>query len=246
MKYLRKLFGDTKITWRTLIISSIVIGVIVGVLNRISFLADTSFQDIAVVFDMWFIIAIFIIINCKSWQEASAKTFVFFLISQPLIYLTEVIIDTISGADFLVQFTLYFRNYYIGAGWAIWTLLTIPGAAIAYQIKNDNILSAIVLSVATGYLAFAGAGSILSAIYDFPHHLLNGIICLVAAFLLIYIILSKKSARIVAIIITIMGLSAGIYYFFDGKAQNEYWEQQTQMQIEQLDKELEESQGAGN
>ena len=239
MHYFKKLFGNTKITWQCLILFAILIGIIVGVLNRISFLANTSFQDIAIVLDMWIVMAIFIIVNCKTWQEAAAKTFIFFLISQPLIYLTEIIIDTLRGANFTEQFVLYFKNYYIGAGWAIWTLLTIPGAFIAYQIKNNNVLAGIILSVATTYLAFAGAKSLFSSIYNFPYHLLNGMLCLIAAFILIYIILSNKTARIIAMVITSLGLIGGIYSFYNGKAQNEYWEEQTRLQIEQLDAEEE-------
>ena len=40
------------------------------------------------------ILAIFIIVNCKNSKDAIIKCFVFFLISQPLIYLVEIVIDT--------------------------------------------------------------------------------------------------------------------------------------------------------
>lgn len=124
---MKKLFGETKISWKFLIIFSVVIGVVVGGLNRIPFLRNTSFQDIAIVLDMWIILAIFVIVNCKSLKEAVAKCFVFFLISQPLIYFTEVIIDVfVSNSDFKTSLILYFRNYYYGAGWLFATILVIP------------------------------------------------------------------------------------------------------------------------
>ena len=213
---MKKLFGDLNISWKFLIIFSIIIGLIVGILNRIPLLNNTSFQDIAIWIDMWIILAIFIIVNCKNWKEAVLKCFVFFLISQPLIYFIEVIIDTIiNGYIFKDTLILYFKNYYIGAGWLNKTFLTIPGAFIAYQIKKDNILASLILSLATSVLAGIGIYDILKSIfYNFPYHLLNGIICLIMAFLLIFIILSKKRDRIISLTITIIGLLVGLFMFY--------------------------------
>lgn len=213
MKTLKKIFSETKLTWKFLIIFSILIGLIVGILNEIPLLKNTSFQDIAIYLDMWIILAIFIISNCKNCKEAVLKTFIFFLVSQPMIYLTELIIDVIfKNVNFIDQFKIYFINYYIGAGWLIWTFLTIPGAAIAYQIKKNNIWSSLILSVATCFLAVVGAiGFIKSTLINFPYHILNSIICLIMAYLLIFIILENKKERIISLIITTVGLIVGIY-----------------------------------
>lgn len=212
---MKKLFGNTKITWKFLILFSIILGIGVGILNRIPFLKDTSFQDIAIVLDMWIILAIFMIINCKNVKEAIIKCFIFFLISQPLIYLTEVIIDCLfNNMNFIDRFTLYFKNYYIGAGWLYWTILTIPGAFIAYNIKKDNILSAIILSVATGYLSFVGTNGLINCILNhFPYHLINSLICLSMAFILIFVILNNKKSRIISIIINIIAIILSIILF---------------------------------
>lgn len=211
MKKLKKIFGNFHLTWKFLIIFSIVIGVIVGILNRIPFLQNTSFQDIAIWLDMWIILAIFVIVNCKSSKEAVAKCFVFFLISQPLIYLTEIIINLINkNGDFTYLFVLYFRNYYIGAGWLFATFLTIPGAFIAYQIKKNNILSSLILSVATIYLSFVGAKGLVDTISNFPYHLINNLICLIMSYVLIFVILEKKKPRYIAIVLTFIGMLAGL------------------------------------
>lgn len=214
MEKIKKIFGETNITWRFLIVFSIGIGLIVGVLNRIPILNNTSFQDIAVVFDMWIILAIFIIVNCKSWKEAVAKCFIFFLISQPIIYFTEIIIGVlIYKANFRELFTLYFKNYYIGAGWLTWTVLTIPGALIAYQIKKNNVLSAIILSVATTYLTTVGTiGLINTFTNNFPYHLLNDLICLIMAYILIFVILTNKRERIISSVLTTLGVVIGIIF----------------------------------
>ena len=51
---------------------------------------DTSFSDITVSFEVWILFGIFIIMNSKSPVDSAFKCFVFFLISQPLIYLIQV------------------------------------------------------------------------------------------------------------------------------------------------------------
>lgn len=212
---MKKLFGEFNMTWKFLILFSIIIGVVVGGLNEILFLRNTSFQDIAIVMDMWIILAIFVIVNCKSAKEAVAKCFTFFLISQPIIYLTEVIIQTVFyNANIMSLLKLYFINYYYGAGWLYWTLLTIPGAFIAYQIKKDNILSGIVLSVATCYLSCKGTYDLIETFTrHFPYHLLNGIICVIMAFSLIYIILKNKNAKRIALAITSLGVISAIVLY---------------------------------
>lgn len=219
MEKLRKLFGNTNITWKFLIVFSIIIGIGVGIINRIPVLENTSFQDIAIVLDMWIVLAIFIIVNCKTCKEAVAKCFIFFLISQPLIYLTEILINTfVYGANFKANFIEYFRNYYIGSGllngWLKWTFLTIPGAFVAYQIKKNNILAALVLSVATCYLAFSGTYGIINMFSNgtFPYHLLNSLLCLIMAYLLIFVILTNKKERIISVIITTIGIIISIVF----------------------------------
>lgn len=211
---MKKLFGETKISWKFLIIFSILCGIVVGVLNRIPVLKNTSFQDIAVVFDMWIVLAIFIIVNCENWKEAVGKCFCFFLISQPLVYLSESIIDALFyNANFIEKLTLYFNNYYIHAGWLTWTILTIPGAFIAFQVKKNNILSAIVLSVATTFLAFFGTKGLINIVLDLSlNHLLNSVLCLFFAYYLIFILLSNKRERVISIILTSLGILVGVIY----------------------------------
>lgn len=217
---MKKIFGQTNISWKNLIIFSILIGISVGLINRIPFLYNTSFRDIAIYLEMWIILAIFIIINCKSWKEAVSKCFVFFLISQPLIYLSEILIDTlVNKANFKDIFILYFRNYYIGGGWFFLTLLTIPGSFIAYQIKKNNVLAALILSVATFYLSFTGTGVLLNTLNNhFPYHILNGMICIFMSFKLIFLILEKKKERIISIIITIIGIIIGLLNFYSANS----------------------------
>ncbi|MDO4962504.1 MAG: hypothetical protein Q4E75_00150 [bacterium] len=213
---MKKIFGNFNISYKFLILFSIIVATVVAILNRISLFNNTSFQDIAIYVDMWIIFAIFIIVNCKSVKEAIIKCFLFFLISQPLIYFVELIIDIFfRGMNFKDTFILYFRNYYIGSGWFFLTILTIPGSFIAYQIKKNNIFSSLILSIATSYLSIIGTKGLLNTIFNnFPYHLLNSSICLFMSFLFIFIILKNKKERMISLIITIIGVVIGCILFY--------------------------------
>ena len=187
MEKIRKYFGEYDITWPRVILFAVITGAYTAFIKLIPFLDNTSFQDIAVNLDCWFLFAIFIIVNCKKWWEASLKCFVFFLISQPLIYLIQV--------PFYEYGWTIFRYYKY---WFIVTLLTLPGAAIAFLLKKKNWLSTAVLSVATGYLAYAAAFYLRSAVTDFPYHLLSAVFCLALSVFLIIVLLDEQKHRVAA------------------------------------------------
>lgn len=217
MKKLTSLFGEKNLSWKFIIIFSVLVGIIVGVMNRVPFLENTSFSDFAVVLELWIILAIFIITNARSRKEAILKTFIFFLISQPLIYFTEAAYESIfSGVNLFERTWFYLDLYYFhGSRWFVWTLLTIPGSAIAYEIKRDNILGSIVLSVATGFLALSGGSTLLNCIArTFPNHLIHSLMALFFAYFFIFAILKKKTPRIISLVLTSLALIAGVAYYF--------------------------------
>lgn len=188
MKKAKKYFGEYEMTWARVLIFAVITAVITAVLNLIPALSDTSFQDIAIVIDCWILFAMFIIMNCKTWKEASIKTFVFFLVSQPLIYLIEVPFDSMGWQLF---------NYY--GHWFRMTVLTLPGAAIAFLVKKKNWISVAILSVATGYLACAAAEYFYIIIWRFPHHLLSCIFCIALSLFFIFAFLDEKKHRLTAL-----------------------------------------------
>ena len=192
MEKIRKYFGGIDITWPKLIIFAVASAVVTAVLNEIPILHGTSFADIAIAFECWFLFAIIIITNSKKMIEAVLKCFVFFLISQPLIYLIEVPFEPLGWGVFG-----YYRR------WFIFTVLTIPGAAIAYLVKKKNLLSVFILSVATGYCAYAAVTYARSAAADFPHHLLSAVFCAVLSLFFIFVLLDKRMHRILAIAIVV-------------------------------------------
>ena len=175
-------------TWPRVLLFAVAAGVLTAVLKLIPALNDTSFQDIAVYLDCWILFAVFIIVNCKTWWEASAKCFVFFLVSQPLIYLIQVPFSSLGWGLF---------GYY--PRWFLITLLTIPGSAVAFQVKRKDWLSVVVLSVASGYLTFACVYYIKMAANAFPHHLLSAVFALALALFLIFALLDEKKHHIAAL-----------------------------------------------
>ncbi len=197
MNKIRKYFGEIEMTWTKVIIFAVITAVITAGLNEIHALNDTSFQDIAISYECWILFAVFIIVNCKTWWDASLKCFVFFLISQPLIYLIEVPFETIGWGVFQ-----YYRF------WFMMTVLTLPGAAIAFQLKRKNWLSVAVLSVATAFLAVMCVDYFDTALRNFPHHLLSSIFCLALAVFFVFVLLDDKKHRIAALAIIMVALAA--------------------------------------
>lgn len=132
--------------WTKVIVLSVVTAAFTAAMAIIPFFAETSFHDIAVNLEAWILFAMLIIMNCKTRKEASLKTFVLFLISQPLIYLIEALILPVGFAAF--QCYKY---------WFIVTVLTIPGAAITFQVKKKDWSGVFALSVATAFLGYMAA-----------------------------------------------------------------------------------------
>ena len=159
---MKKLFGGIKLTWKRLIISAIVIGVCVGLLNSVPSLFDTTITDIATFFDFWIFCGIFIIMNSKSNKDAALKCFVFFLISQPLIYLAEVPFNSMGWGLFV-----YYKT------WFIWTILTIPMGYIGYYIKKNKWYGLLILLPMLLLLGYGLGSSITNLKYSFPKHLIN-------------------------------------------------------------------------
>ena len=195
MEKLRKFFFEQDMSWKKVIIMALVSALVTGVICIIPAVTGTSIGDIGVNFDVWILIAIVIIANCHSWKEAALKTVVFFLISQPLIYLIQV--------PFKSEGFGIFRHYIF---WFEVTVLTVPGAIVAYQIKRKDWISTIVLSVATGFLGYMASQYIWNVVANFPRHLLSLLFCLIVSFVMIFVFLEDKTKRIVAIGITLLVL----------------------------------------
>ena len=187
---MKKLFGGIDLTWKKLIIFAVVVAAYTAAMAIIPFTHDTSFRDIAATLEWWILFGVIIICNSKSPKDSALKCFVFFLISQPLIYLLQV--------PFSSQGWHLFSFYKF---WFIWTILTIPMGFIGYYIKKDNVLSIIILLPMLILLSIIGIGFIESAIENFPHHILSGLFCFAAIVLITFGVLKKKKNRIITTVI---------------------------------------------
>lgn len=190
---MKKLFGEIDLTWKKLIIFAIITAIYTATMAIIPITKDTSFRDIAATLEWWILFGVIIISNSKSPKDSALKCFVFFLISQPLIYLLQV--------PFSWQGWHLFSFYKY---WFMWTLACLPMGYIGYYIKKDNILSIIILLPMLILLSIIGVGFISSTIEDFPHHLLSGIFCFTAIILIILGVLSKKKNKIISFSIIIL------------------------------------------
>lgn len=193
-------FTHQEMSWKKVILLAVLTAVLTAVLNLTPAFRDTSFQDIAINPECWLLFAMLIIVNCPKWQEAAVKTFVFFLISQPLIYLIQVPFNSMG-----FQLFQYYKF------WFIVTVLTLPGAVIAWQIRRGDWLSVAVLSVATGFLGYMAAGYFWNVKANFPHHLLSLCFCLALALFLTFALLSRKGHRAVAIAVLLISLAVSLF-----------------------------------
>lgn len=166
MNKLSKAFGSIPMTWRVVCSFAVLIGIYVGIINQIPILNDTSFQDIAVTLEWWVLFAVLIVSNCKSAGEAALKCLVFFLISQPVIYLVEL---PTLGLDKAL--------YYYTSIWLPISLLTLPGGAIAFYAKKQNALGAVILGIGNTFVAVMAASYTQQMLNAFPRHLLTVVSC---------------------------------------------------------------------
>lgn len=186
-------------TWKKVILLAVLTAVLTAALNLIPFFRDTSFRDIAINLECWILFAVFIVVNCAAWREAALKTFVFFMISQPLIYLIQVPFNRMG-----FQLFQYYKY------WFIVTVLTLPGAAVAYQVKRRDWLSVAVLSVASAFLGYMAATYFWTVKADFPHHLLSLCFCVALGLFFAFALLDRGIHRAAAIGVLLVSLTVSL------------------------------------
>ena len=126
MEKVKRIFGGINLTWKKLIIFAIISGIYTAIMAMLPIAKYTSFADITISFEVWILFGIIIITNSSSAKDSALKCFVFFLISQPLVYIIQ---DVINHSNL---FLTYYRN------WTIWTILTIPMGFIGWYMKKDK------------------------------------------------------------------------------------------------------------
>lgn len=186
---MKKIFGEINLTWPKLIIMAIILGVYTAIMAMLPIAKDTSFSDLTVSFEVWIFLGIFIIMNSKSPKDSALKCFIFFLISQPLVYLVQ---DIIKHSNL---FNTYYRF------WILWTIACIPMGFIGYYMKKDKwwgLLILIPMLLLTGEMC---AGYLSDTMFSFPRHLLTTIFCMAALIIYPLAIFNNKKIKITGVVI---------------------------------------------
>ena len=203
IKKIDDVYGNLKITWIKVLIMALACGLLTGVLMLIPQLKGTSFQNIGVCMEAWIALALVIILDSEKPLEASLKTFAFFLISQPLIYLVQVPFAALGW-----QLFMYYKR------WFIITLLTLPGAFIAWYTRKGNLLSVLILAVADGILMFMEVPMHLTTLkLYFPHQILALIFIFASSCYYTLHLIKDKKLRIVSFALKLVFLAAGLMYY---------------------------------
>ena len=189
---MKKLFGKINLTWKRTILFAIIAGVYTAIMAMIPMAKDTSFADITVSFEVWIFFGIFIIMNSKSAKDSALKCFVFFLISQPLVYLIQ---DVIKHSNLFIT---YYRN------WVFWTIATIPMGFIGYYMKKDEWWGLLILAPILVFLGEHYSTYLSKTMFSFPYHLLTTLFCLITLIIYPIAIFNNKKNKVVGIVISIL------------------------------------------
>lgn len=189
---MKKLFGEINLTWKRTIIFAIIAGAYTAIMAMIPMAKDTSFADITVSFEVWIFFGILIIMNSKSAKDSALKCFVFFLISQPLVYLIQ---DVIKHSNLFIT---YYRN------WVIWTVATIPMGFIGYYMKKDEWWGLLILAPILVFLGEHYSTYLSKTMFSFPYHLLTTLFCLITLIIYPIAIFNNKKNKVVGIVISIL------------------------------------------
>ena len=190
MEKIKKLFGGIDLTWKKLIIFAILGGIYTATMAMLPIAKDTSFSDLTVTFEVWILCGIFIIMNSKSAKDSAVKCFVFFLISQPLVYLIQ---DVLNHSQLFITYYKY---------WFIWTIATIPMGFIGYYMKKDKWWGLLILTPILILLGEEFGGYLSKTMFSFPRHLLTTMFCLVTLVIYPLVIFNNKKIKITGLIIS--------------------------------------------
>ncbi len=195
---MKKLFGGINLTWIKLIIFAICAGVYTAVMAMIPGLIETSFHDIAVSFEVWILFGVIIIANSKSPIDSALKCLVFFLISQPLVYLVQ---DLVNHSNLFIT---YYRN------WVMWTVACIPMGFLGYYIKKFNTLGLAILMPIIIFLGYHLTGFVSEAMFMFPNHLLSALFCVATMIIYPLYLFDNKLIKRIGVVSSIVIASLAI------------------------------------
>ena len=181
-----KVFGGINLTWPKLIIAAVITGVMTAAIAIFPQFHNTSFIGITVSFEVWILFGIIVIMNSRSNLDSALKCFVFFLISQPLVYLIQV---PFSGLGW--QLFVYYKY------WFLWTLLCFPMGFVGYWMKKDKWWGYLILLPMIALTAMSYATYFSDFLFYMPRFILLSVFCAAAMILYPVVIFHNKAIRAV-------------------------------------------------
>ena len=189
---MKKIFGELNLTWPKIIVMAVIMGVYTAVMVMIPATINTSFSDLGVTFEVWILFGILIIMNSKSAKESALKCFIFFLISQPLIYLVQ---DIVNHSNLFVTYYKY---------WFLWTIACVPMGFIGFYMKKDKWWGLLILAPILVLLYVSISNYVSQTIFSFPRHLLSAIFSIGTTIMYPLVIFKNKKIRITGLIISLL------------------------------------------
>lgn len=184
-----KVYGGLPMSWPAVLLFALAAAIVTAVVLIVPIFKNTSFERMGVTLEAWIFFAVIIMANCKKPLESALKTFVFFLVSQPLIYLFQVPFSYMGWGLFG-----YYRT------WFIWTLLTFPMAYIGWYINKKNWWSLLILAPVLLLLSMEGLGCARAAALRFPRLLIAALFCLGQVLLYLYVFTEKRAQKLIGLL----------------------------------------------
>ena len=187
-----KLYGGLNLTWLWVLLYAEGTAILTTIFLVVPVFKGTSFMRMGETLEAWVFFAVIIIANARSPLDSALKTFVFFLISQPLIYLLQV--------PFSWQGWGLFKYY---KHWFILTLGTFPAAYIGWYIRKKNWFSLLILMPMLILLADICKDGLKFVIHQFPHLLIMVAFCILQMFLYLYVFSEKPLQKIAGALVLV-------------------------------------------
>lgn len=191
-RFADKLYGGLPMSWSAVILYALGSAVLTAFFLIVPVFNNTSFHRMGETMEAWIFFAVIIMANCKTSTESARKTFAFFLISQPLIYLFQV--------PFSWQGWHLFAYYKY---WFIWTLLTLPMAFVGWRIKKKDWFSLLILAPVLFALTECSIDAFRFSFRHFPFRLITAIFCFAQVLIYLYVFTSNLRQKALGFVVPI-------------------------------------------
>ena len=193
MDKLKKRLFQNDLPWPRLILLAVLAAVLTAAAAILPALKYTSFSAITATFEVWILFGILIIMNSSSNMDSALKCFVFFLISQPLIYLLQV--------PFSWQGSGLFQYYKY---WFLWTVLCLPMGYIGYYLKLNKWWGLLILLPMLLLTAYSYHYYLHNLLFYIPRYLLICLFCVVMLLAYPLLLLGHRTARVLGTSISLL------------------------------------------